>query len=299
MHAQPLPGLSAIAADYDALLCDVWGVLHNGVAAHPGAADALAEFQDYGPAILMTNAPRPSEPVVAQLAELGIPESAFTGIVSSGDVVKQALADAGPLAAYHLGPERDLGLYEDLPIRLTETADQADVVVAAGLRDDRTDHPDDYRDELAAIVRAGTRFICANPDFIVERGDQLLYCAGALAMMFEELGGKAEQYGKPFPPIYRAALAKAREYGPARTPLIVGDGLPTDIAGAQNEGLDAIFITLGIHADQLAGASPAAVTRFLAEAGLSARYFAPRLTWHAHPDLPLDDDDDDDWNDDD
>lgn len=292
----PLPGLNAIAHDYDALLCDVWGVLHDGVTAHRGIEEALTRFMDYGPVVLMTNAPRPSGSVVDQLAAIGMDTGAFSGIVSSGDVVRQALIDAGPLAAYHLGPDRDLGLYEDLPIRLSETADGADVVVIAGLRDDDTDHPDDYRGELAGMARAGTRVICANPDVIVERGERLLYCAGALADILAQEGGEAEQYGKPYPPIYRAAIAKAREFGPARTPLVAGDGLPTDIAGANREGLDAVFVTLGIHAGDLEGASASRVTRFLAEAGLCARYFVPRLTWDAHPDLP--DDDDDDFDDD-
>lgn len=294
IRSEPFPGLSAVAPDYDTLLCDVWGVLHDGESAHEGVADALRQFQDYGPVVLMTNAPRPSEPVVEQLAGMGIAEDAFTAIVSSGDVVRQALMETAPLAVYHMGMDRDLPLYDDLPVRLTETADDADVIVAAGLRDDRSEHPEDYRGELAALARAHKRFICANPDVVVELGHRLLFCAGALARIFEEEGGQVEQFGKPFPPIYQAALAKARAYGPARTPLVVGDGMPTDIAGAHAQGLDALFIVSGIHSDDLGDADGPTVTRALAEVGLGARYFARGLTWEADEDLFADEEDDDD-----
>lgn len=277
--SERLDGLARIAARYDTLLCDVWGVLHNGVTAHVSAAQAIAEFSKSGATVLVTNAPRPSWPVEAQLTALGIPRTAYHEIVSSGDVVRGELAALGTATVYHLGPDRDLTLYEGLPITLAERADDTGVVIATGLRDDYSETPDDYRDEVTALARRGVRFICANPDVVVERGEDLLYCSGALAALFEDAGGAAEQYGKPHPPIYRVALERARTVGPASRVLVTGDGIPTDIRGACNEGFDALFVTHGIHTAELDGADAAAVTARLAADGLSARYHAPRLTW--------------------
>ncbi|MCF3933501.1 TIGR01459 family HAD-type hydrolase [Acuticoccus sp. M5D2P5] len=283
MSNAPLSGLSSIADDYDAILCDVWGVLHNGIAAHDGAADALARFRAHGPVVLITNAPRPSGPVVTQLESFGIPQTAFDTIVSSGDVVRTFLAERGVRSVHHIGPTRDLPLYEGTPITLAASADEADAVIIAGLRDDTTETPDDYRDELAHILTLGIPVICANPDVIVVRGTQLIYCAGALANLYDEMGGATLHFGKPHAPIYKAALEEVRRRAPdAARVLVIGDGLPTDILGAKNQGFDALFITDGIHADELGprGApDPAKVTERLAADRLTTTHFAPRLAW--------------------
>lgn len=276
---EPLPGLSRIAADYDAVLCDVWGVVHDGLRAHEAAADALTRFREHGAAVLITNAPRPSAPVVAQLDRLGVPRAAYDAIVSSGDVVRAHLATLGPVSVYHLGPERDLPLYEGLPVTLAENADAADLVVGAGMRNDDTDDPESYRAELAAIAALKLPFVCANPDIVVERGDRLVWCAGALAAIYEEFGGRAEQFGKPHAPIYAAALTAAGQRSAVDRVLAIGDGLPTDITGANRQGFDALFVVMGIHAAELAEADAAAVGARLAEDGLTARYYAPRLVW--------------------
>ncbi|WP_245943809.1 TIGR01459 family HAD-type hydrolase [Acuticoccus kandeliae] len=283
MPNAPLPGLSTIADTYDAILCDVWGVLHDGIKAHDGAADALARFREKGPVVLITNAPRPSAPVVHQLQSFGIERDAFDAIVSSGDVVRSYLLGNGLMNVFHIGPTRDLPLYEGTPITLAETVDEADAVVIAGLRDDRTETPEDYRAELEAILSLGLPVICANPDIVVQRGETLVYCAGSIARLFDQLGGTTLHFGKPHAAIYEAALSevRARKPGAGRV-LVVGDGLPTDILGAKNQGFDALLITNGIHADEFGGhgsPDPAKIDARLAEDRLVATHFAPRLVW--------------------
>jgi len=283
MPDAPINGLSAIADDYDALLCDVWGVLHNGVRAHPGAAEALSRFRAIGPVVLMTNAPRPSGPVVEQLEALGIARDAYDAIVSSGDVVRAHLMDTAVRRVWHIGMDRDLPLYEGLDITLADTPAAAEIVVLAGLRDDGAETAEDYREELSGLVALGLPMACANPDIVVERGGELLPCAGALALLAEELGGTVLQFGKPHAPIYERALQEVRQRAPsARRALVVGDGLPTDITGANRQGFDALFITDGIHAEEIGvrGApDPARVAARLAAEELTAAHFAPRLTW--------------------
>lgn len=277
-----ITGLSEIAGRYDAILCDVWGVLHDGLRPHAGVVEALTRFRARGPVVLVTNAPRPSGAVVDQLAGLGI-AGGWDAIVSSGDVVRQHLRDEGFATARHIGHPRDLGLYEDTPIALLGRGVRPDVVVLAGLVDDTTETPADYRDEVEEIAAMDVPVVCANPDVVVERGDTLVWCAGAIAEMIEGLGRPVRQFGKPHPPIYAAALAAVRRLKPdAARVLVVGDGLPTDIRGAHNEGLDSLFVTDGIHAADFGG--PGApddceVPPRLAAEGLSVPWFAPRLVW--------------------
>lgn len=282
MHA-PLQGLSTIADRYDAIICDVWGVLHDGVHAHGGVPEALANFRARGPVVLVTNAPRPSEPVVVQLESLGVPRGCFDGIVSSGDVVRAHLLSEDYRHIYHIGPTRDLPLYEGTAMGLVETPEEADVIVVAGMRDDFRDQPEDYRAELARCLAAGTPFVCANPDIVVERGAAFVWCAGALARIYDEMGGEARQFGKPHEPIYRAALEIiAERAGSSPRVLAIGDGLPTDITGANRQGFDVLFITEGIHAADLGPSlrpDPAKVAGRLAAEGLRADYFMPRLAW--------------------
>ena len=277
-----LPGLSAIADDYDAILCDVWGVLHDGVSAHPAASDALSRFRAGGTVVLMTNAPRPSDVVRRHLAQLGAGQDAYDGILSSGDVVIRTLAQKAARKIKHIGPDRDLGLYS-LEMTLVEDVAEADAVVIAGLRDDTVETPDDYRDEMAEIAASGTPVLCANPDIVVERGEELVWCAGALAKLVEESGRDVVWIGKPYRPAYDAARARIAEHAPdAARILVIGDGLPTDVRGAANEGYDCLFLTDGIHAAEVGGTGtpdPAMVADRLAQDGLDARYFAPRLIW--------------------
>lgn len=281
-----VPGLAELAPRYDALLCDVWGVLHNGVASFAAAREALSAFRDGGgTVVLITNAPRTSRFVIEQIAALGVEPGCYDAIVTSGDVTRGLLAAYAPARLHHIGAERDVTLYDGLALTLSDAA-AADVIGCTGLRDDTRETPGDYEAELAALVARGLPLVCANPDIVVERGHQLVYCAGALAERYAALGGTTAVAGKPHAPIYEAGLARiaairGRELARERV-LAIGDGAPTDLAGAFRQNLDVLFVTGGIHAGHFgAAAEPdaAAVHRFLATEGLGAHAFLPSLVW--------------------
>ncbi|MFG1373642.1 TIGR01459 family HAD-type hydrolase [Xanthobacter oligotrophicus] len=278
-HAPPLvSGLSAYAGQYDLILCDVWGVLHNGVAAFESAHDALTRARAGGASvILVSNAPRPNRFVMEMLDGFGVPRTAYDGIVTSGDVTREMLAARSGARTYHLGPERDLSLFHGLDLTLTDLTG-ADLVVVTGLFNDDVETPDDYAEALKAMKARDLPMICANPDLVVERGDQLIFCSGAIAKAYEELDGKAIWCGKPYRPIYDTAFAHAeviRGGAIERARVLgIGDALRTDIAGANDAGFDSLFISGGIHAQELKsvdGAIPD--TESLAEL----------FTGHAHP----------------
>lgn len=281
-----LPGLSAIAERYRGILCDVWGVIHNGVTAFSPACDALARFRAAGGSVvLLTNAPRPSGPIYEQLDSLGVPREAYDSIVTSGDATRAMLIEKGITRVHHIGPERDLTLYEDSAMTLTGP-DAAEVVVCTGLFDDDTETPEDYHPRLRALIERGLPFICANPDIVVERGHTLIWCAGALARDYAAFGGEVVILGKPHAPIYGAALGRLGEaVGGNLTPsevLAIGDGLKTDVTGAVKQGFDTLFITAGIHAADFGPSdSPDAdkVAARLAEEGLAVVGAMPRLSW--------------------
>ncbi len=281
-------GLSVFASDYELILCDVWGVLHNGVAAFPAACTALEKARaGEAHVVLVSNAPRPGPAIVAMLDKLKVPRTAYDDIVTSGDVTK-ALLEARPGArVYHLGPERDLSTYDDLDLTLAPLP-EADLVVCTGLFDDDVETPADYADQLAVMRAKALPFICANPDLVVERGDKLIYCAGAIAKAYEELGGEAIYCGKPYPAIYQEALARAEALRGGRSVdkakvLGIGDALRTDIAGANDAGFDSLFIASGIHAQELKaqdGAVPdEASLSALFEGHAHPRGVMPRLSW--------------------
>ncbi|MEM7694682.1 MAG: TIGR01459 family HAD-type hydrolase [Pseudomonadota bacterium] len=274
-----LSGLSAILPDYDAIVCDVWGVVHNGIAPHAAAGEALTKARAAGVAVvLVTNAPRPSPSVIEQLLQIGAPESAYDQVVSSGDVTRQAIIDGGFATLHHIGPKHDLVLFDDLAATLTETPADADAIVCTDLRTN-DGVPEDYRAELSALVPLQKPFLCGNPDIVVERGGDIVYCGGSLAKVYEDAGGSARQFGKPHAPIYEMAL---KTLGHPKRVLAIGDGLPTDITGANAQGFDVLFITGGIHeADLGAHGAPdrQKVADRLAAEGLTARAYMPRLTW--------------------
>ncbi len=276
-----IEGLKELAGEFDSLLCDVWGVLHNGVAAFPDSVNAIAHFREaVGPVILVTNAPRPCGPVSGQLRSLGVPESAYDGVVTSGDVTRGLIAERPGVRLLHIGPERDKSFYEGLDIAFVPE-EAADLVSCTGLLDDETETPEDYRALFRRLVDRGLSMICANPDIVVERGDRLVFCAGALAALYTELGGEAVLAGKPHAPIYAAARRALADLGGTR-PLAVGDGLQTDIRGAVDNGIPALFVTGGIHAadfgDHAAPDGERVVARLAAE-GLSAVAYMPALRW--------------------
>ena len=258
--ARIVDGLSVLAPHYDVILCDIWGVLHNGIACHGQAADALVRFRaGGGRVVLITNAPRPNGPVRQQLDLLGVPAQSYDHIVTSGDVTLASIVEHGGAPLYHIGPPRDLALFETVESRggiaprLAELAD-ADYVVATGLFRETTDTPETYDPILAAMLARSLTMICANPDLVVHVGEELRYCAGAVAERYAEQGGTVVYAGKPHAPIYDAALklaARSRtEPVDRRRVLAIGDALRTDVAGAVLQGLDVLFITGGIHRDE-------------------------------------------------
>lgn len=240
-----------LAGRYDLWLCDVWGVIHNGREAFGDAVSACAAFRATGgTVILLTNAPRPSESVRGQLDALGVDRAGYDAIVSSGDVTRHLIEALGGRPAFHLGPERDVPIFAELAVNLTG-AESAEVVINTGLYDDTTETPDDYRDLLAGFRARDLDMICANPDIRVERGSELVYCAGALAKAYQAIGGNVAYAGKPYLPIYDLAMERAgalRGEPLARgRALAIGDGLATDILGAANAGIDALFVRSGVH----------------------------------------------------
>ncbi|MDR3374311.1 MAG: TIGR01459 family HAD-type hydrolase [Ancalomicrobiaceae bacterium] len=282
-----IPGLSTLARDYRGILSDIWGVVHNGVAAFPAAVEALVNYRATGGrVVLITNAPRPNAPIHEQLKKFGISGDAYDEIVTSGDVTREWLADGPHRSIAYIGPERDRVLIAGLDIAEVSEPAEADALVVTGLTDDETEGPEDYRARLAEFARLNVPLICANPDIVVERGHRLVWCAGSLARLYVELGGKVDLLGKPHNPIY--AQARARLDALAGRPLAtsevlaIGDGLPTDGRGAIAEGLDLLFITAGIHAADFGDADApdiAKVRARLTAEGLSARAVLARLKW--------------------
>ena len=276
-----IAGLRELRATYDALLCDVWGVLHDGLASFPPAVDALRRFRaEGGRVVLVTNAPRPWPSISDQLSRLGVDEDAYDAVVSSGDVTREIIGARPGTRVYHLGPDRDLPFYEGLDIALVGEA-EADLVSCTGLVDDARETPEDYRALLTRLAARRLDMVCANPDIVVHRGPDLVYCAGALARLYAELGGRAVLAGKPHAPIYEAARRKLEALG-ARSILAVGDGLPTDIRGAVENGFDALFVTAGIHGADFGppdAPAPARVAARLEAEGLTAIGYMPALVW--------------------
>jgi HAD superfamily hydrolase (TIGR01459 family) len=283
---KPIAGLSDLTSAYDILLCDVWGVIHNGRESFPAACAALARFRaECGPVILISNSPRPRDPVIEQLDGLGVPREAWSQIVTSGDATRLLLTERAPGPAWKIGPDRDDALYEGLGVEFADL-EHARFISVTGPYDDENDEPTDYRDRFCAAIARDLVMLCANPDLVVQRGDKLIYCGGALAQLYESLGGKVLMAGKPYPIIYDLSLAQAAEalgraVDPARV-LCIGDGLPTDVRGANARGLDVLFVASGIHGGETIGPdglNMPAVADLLHQAGLTATYAIADLVW--------------------
>ena len=281
-----IPKFSALAPDYDAVLSDVWGVIHNGIATFPHACDALMRVRAHGGVVvLITNAPRPSEQVARQLERLHVPREAYDAIVSSGDLTRATVEERHGQSLYHLGPERDRSIFTGLDVHFAPP-ESADYVVCTGLEDDEAETPDDYRARLEAMLARKLFMVCGNPDVVVERGPTLVYCAGAIADLYATMGGKVLYAGKPYRPIYDMALAKVdaaagRKIARSRV-LAVGDSVRTDLKGARTAGIDFLFVTSGIHAEELGGRERpdgAALTTTFAAAGGAPKAVMRELRW--------------------
>ncbi len=281
-----LETLDDLVDQYDAVLCDIWGVIHNGRTAFTPAVAALRRFRAAGRlVILISNVPKPRDPIPGQLARLGVPADAYDAIVTSGDAIRAELRARAPGPMYRIGPaEFDASLWADLGLAFEPDLDCAAFVGVSGLNDDRIETPGDYAALLARARSRDLELLCANPDIQVRVGDRLVWCAGALARDYERIGGRVVMAGKPYPPIYalaRAEIARLRGGVLAASRLLaIGDGMGTDILGANREGLDALFVATGLGGESLVAAgrfSPEKAAAALAQNGVSARYVAAGL----------------------
>jgi HAD superfamily hydrolase (TIGR01459 family) len=255
--------LADLSGRYDAVFCDLWGCLHDGKTAFPAAVSALQAFRKAGgKVVLLTNAPRPKSSVVKQLQALRVPRDAWDLVVTSGDAAQMGmLSGAVGQMVHHIGAPKDEVFFTDFADDLRDYAltqpvihrvplQEAKGIVCTGLKDDLTETPDDYRASLLMAKTLGLPMLCANPDIVVDLGDKRLYCAGALAQRYEEMGGTALYFGKPHPPIYDLARRRLAESGVGDPQILcIGDGIATDIRGGMGEGLDTLFITGGLAAD--------------------------------------------------
>lgn len=274
-----------LAGAYDVVFCDVWGVLHDGVTPHLDAADALTRFRSGGGVVvLVSNAPRASDWVVTSLDEKGVPRSAWDAIVTSGDVARRMLLDRGLARVHHIGPKRDLPLLGDERLELVAIED-APIAIVTGLVDDQTETPDDYMPILDTLKARGLALICANPDLVVQVGDQQLWCSGAIADRYEAMGGETLWAGKPYAPVYDAALVIAqevlgRDVAKARV-IAIGDAVRTDLAGATDYGIDCVFVADGIHGEELGRGAPdpEKLAALFAVKGYEPVAVMPKLVW--------------------
>jgi len=249
--------LSDLVGGVEVILSDIWGVVHNGLEAFPVACEALHTFrQRGGTVILITNAPRPADSVQRQLRKLGVADDVYDAIVSSGDLTRLFVADHPGKKMFWLGPERDNSIYRGLDPVISPLA-EADYIVCTGLFDDETESAEDYRAMMLQARERKLPLICANPDIVVERGDRLIYCAGAIAELYRELGGEVIFYGKPHRPIYERAMMLAAQHrghaAPLDRVLAIGDSVRTDLTGALGFGIDCLFVTRGIHSEEFEG----------------------------------------------
>ena len=279
-----LIGFSEIAADYDAVLCDIWGVLHNGRAPFDGVDDALEAYRNQGgKVLLLSNAPRPGETALKRLDTIGNRKTSYDGILTSGDATRAKLTELGQSgkSCCHIGPEKDADLIAGLDIEFTEI-ERADVVLFSGMYDDMTESPQDYQPLLTEMQARGLPMICPNPDRTVPFDDKVIYCAGAVAELYETMGGQVIWMGKPYPVVYARAQTLLAEMTGMDAPrvLAIGDGPKTDIPGAAAAGIDALFITGG-----LAGASGAKldtaedIATVLAEENTQSAFAMRHLIW--------------------
>lgn len=293
MTAKPvavLGGLRDVSAAFDAAIIDLWGVLHNGLAAYPGAAECLQALKHAGKRIaLLSNAPRRAHEVAAKLRGLGIPETFYDHLVTSGEETWKALqfrrdAEHATLGrrCFPIGAPADRTLYEGLDLELVATPAAADFALVTGAdSDDAT--VADYAPMLERCAAAGLPLVCANPDLVVTVGEKLCLCAGLLAQYYESLGGRVLYHGKPFAPVYRECLSLLGQTKPSRV-IGIGDSLRTDVAGAHGIGARAVFIAGGIHREELNAAwggipESSALDALWAENGRRPDWVLPRLVW--------------------
>lgn len=293
MNIPILDGLAEVADDYDLFIFDLWGVVHDGVTVYPGAESCLQHLrQRRARVVLLSNAARPSASVVRQLTELGVEAELYDWLLTSGEATANMVASkfsghtgahARP-AYFHLGPARCQPTLDACGGREL-SIEAAEIIICTGLFDAETEQAEDYRSLLAAAAARDLPMICANPDVVVKRGEQMIPCAGAVAALYEELGGSVQRFGKPFPHIFECVFAQSPEI-PRNRSVMIGDSLATDIRGGRQAEIDAIWIGGGIHAAGLGLVSgqdgqlnPEKMHGVAEQAGEQPRAFLPWLQW--------------------
>lgn len=276
--------LEELRERYDAVLCDVWGVVHDGQRPHERAVAALRRFRaSGGRVVLLTNVPKPRDPIPRQLDRIGVPRDAWDVIVTSGDAIRSELAARAPGPMHLIGPPNDSALWDGLGLRLSGL-EEARFLGVSGLDDFDRETPEDYRERLARARALELEMVCANPDIVVRLGERLHWCAGALARDYAALGGRVVMAGKPHAPIYRLALLELERLlgRPAERSrvLCIGDGLSTDVRGANEQGFDALFVAAGIHGSSLRAGElldPVKLAAALAKESVHVRYALAEL----------------------
>ncbi|MBT9447329.1 MAG: TIGR01459 family HAD-type hydrolase [Hyphomonadaceae bacterium] len=248
--------LESLADRYDAVLCDIWGVLHNGREVFPEAVDALLRYREMGGiVVLVSNVPKPRDPIPGQLDRLGCPPGVYDAIVTSGDAIRAELRERAPGPMLKIGPIDDDVLWQGLGLEQVDDVQDAAFLAISGLDEPFGEKPFDYSDLLEDARERDLELLCANPDLVVRVGERMMWCAGTVAAQYEKLGGRVVMAGKPFAPIYRLAFEEIENLAgraiDERRLLAIGDGVGTDIRGANVAGIDALFIASGMHGEAL------------------------------------------------
>jgi HAD superfamily hydrolase (TIGR01459 family) len=282
-----IPGLSQVIEAYDGLLVDLWGCVHNGIEPFPKAVEALLQAVRLGKQVcLLSNGPRRGEVLIARLDSMGVPRSAYHHVMSSGEAAWAALAErADPYHAqlgtrcYRMGPERDASVHTDNGLTLVETIGDSDFVLCTGIVDDH-ETVADYEPMLRLALARQLPMVCANPDLVVHIGERLTICAGSLAVRYQAMGGAVVYHGKPYPSVYHQCFRLIGIADRSRL-LAIGDGLRTDVKGANLMGIDSVLLSAGIHVDDLGELppDPRQVMEIAAEIQAFPTYTLPRLQW--------------------
>ena len=267
-----------IEDNYDALICDVWGVIHNGRELFEGVNDCLVKFRSkQKPVVLLSNAPRPSKYIERMLNQLGLDRKSFNEIVTSGDMTMSVLNESHyGSKCYHIGPDRDLNIFDGVNVSRV-SFDEADFLFVTGLFDDEIEDENSYSSILDEAKKRNLKLICANPDIVVQRGEKLIPCAGAIAKKYEEIGGKAINIGKPFSPIFDKAVNLIKGINENQNPriIVIGDGLETDIKGANILKMDSLLVLGGLFASE----SERNIIEVLKKKNIFPSYYTEELKW--------------------
>tara|TARA_B100000029_G_scaffold339901_1_gene332072 strand:+ start:131 stop:949 length:819 start_codon:yes stop_codon:yes gene_type:complete len=264
-------GFKSVLNKYDLFFIDLWGVIHNGIELYEEAVNVLIKIseakKDY---VLLTNAPRPKKNVENFLKKMGLDKNKRVKVFTSGEAALNFLKKKQlNQIFYHLGPPRDFDLFIDFKKNKTEDISKSDYLLCTGLFDDHDQDLSYYKDLL--LNHISKKMICTNPDLIVDRGSKREYCAGSVATVFEKLGGNVIYFGKPHPEVYNQSIETSN-----KRIIAIGDNLRTDIKGAINMNYDSLFITGGIHNEEIRNEG---ISNVLKKYDVKTTYYQSRLKW--------------------